>query len=454
MAGCSSLWPVGPSTRYARNGDVHIAYQTLGSADRDLVLLAGIFSHIELQWEDPRYERFLNRLASFSRLISLDMRGVGLSDRSDHLPLLEDQMDDLTAVLDRVGSKKAALFGVSQAGPMAILYAACFPQKVDALILYGAYASSRRQADYTWGRDPEWIEQFLAQLDQRWGQASFLEQLAPSHIGDEAFEEWWGRFERYSSSPGNALAYARAHIEDDVRDLLSAVSVPTLVIQRSDDVYRDAGHGRYIAERIPGAEYVEIQGRDHLPYVGDQDAIIDEVQDFLTGRRSGPEPDRVLATVLFTDIVDSTKRAAELGDSRWHDLLQRHDQVATVQVTHHRGELVDTAGDGILAMFDGPARAIRCALAIRQAVGSLGLRIRAGLHTGEINVGAGGVAGIGVHIGARVAGLAQPDEVLVSRTVKDLVAGSGIDFADRGTHELKGVPDSWHVFSVKTGSDG
>jgi len=441
---------VGPSTKYAKHGGVHVAYQTLGSADRDLVYLAGFFSHIELQWENERYRRFLNRLASFTRLITLDMRGTGLSDRADHLPLLEDQMDDMTAVLDRVGSNRTALFGASQAGPMAILYAASFPQRVDALILYAVYASSQRREDYPWGRDSEWNERYLGQLDYQWGQGSFLEQMAPSLVGDEAFEEWWGRLERYSSSPGSAMEYATAHREDDVRDLLSAVAVPTLVIQRADDTYRGAGQGRYIADGIPDAQYVEIQGRDHLPYVGDQDAIIDEVQEFLTGVRSGPESNRILATVLFTDIVDSTKRAAELGDSRWHELLERHNQVVAVELAKHRGELVDTAGDGMLAMFDGPARAVRCALGIGGAIDALGLHIRAGLHTGEVDIGPTGVAGMGVHIGARVAGLAQADEVLVSRTVKDLVAGSRIEFIDRGMHELKGVPDKWHLFSVVT----
>lgn len=441
---------MGPSTKYAKHGGVHVAYQTLGSADRDLVYLAGFFSHIELQWENERYRRFLNRLASFTRLITLDMRGTGLSDRADHLPLLEDQMDDMTSVLDRVGSNRTALFGASQAGPMAILYAASFPQRVDALILYAVYASSQRREDYPWGRDREWNERYLDQLDYQWGQGSFLEQMAPSLVGDEAFEEWWGRLERYSSSPGSAMEYATAHREDDVRDLLSAVAVPTLVIQRADDTYRGAGQGRYIADGIPDAQYVEIQGRDHLPYVGDQDAIIDEVQEFLTGVRSGPESNRILATVLFTDIVDSTQRAAELGDSRWHELLERHNQIVATELAKHRGELVDTAGDGMMAIFDGPARAVRCALGIGEAIDVLGLHIRAGLHTGEVDMGPTGVAGMGVHIGARVAGLAQADEVLVSRTVKDLVAGSRIEFIDRGLHELKGVPDKWHLFSVVT----
>ena len=439
---------MGPETNYARSGDIHIAYQTLGAANRDLVYLAGIFSHIELQWENPHYERFLTRLASFARLIMLDMRGVGLSDRADHLPLLEDQMDDLTAVLDRVGAAKTAILGVSQAGPMAILYAASFPQRVDALILYGAYASSRRRVDYPWGRDPEWTTKYFAQLEQRWGQGTFLEQIAPSLTGDETFQQWWGRFERYSSSPGNVLAYARAHIDDDVRDLLKAVSVPTLVIQRSGDTYRGAGQGKYIADGIPGARYVELPGRDHLPYVGDSDEIVDEVEEFLTGTRSGAELDRVLATVLFTDIVDSTGKAAELGDSRWQRVLSNHNQIINTQLSKHRGRLIGTTGDGALALFDGPARAIRCALAIRDDVHKLELRIRAGLHTGEVEVGGNDVSGLAVHIGARIAALAEPDEVLASRTVKDLVAGSGIEFLERGSQELKGVPDRWVVFSV------
>lgn len=439
---------MGSETNYAKSGDIHIAYQTLGAANHDLVYLAGIFSHVELQWENPHYERFLTRLASFTRLITLDMRGVGLSDRADHLPLLEDQMDDLTAVLDRVGAAKTAILGVSQAGPMAILYAASFPRKVDALILYGAYASSRHREDYPWGRDPEWITQYLAQLEQRWGQGTFLEQVAPSLTGDEAFQEWWGRFERYSSSPGNALAYASAHIDDDVRDLLKAVSVPTLVIQRSGDTYREAGQGKYIADGIPGAHYVEVPGRDHLPYVGDSDEIVDEIEEFLTGTRSGAELDRVLATVLFTDIVDSTGKAAELGDSRWQRVLSGYNQIINLQLTKHRGRLIGTAGDGALALFDGPARAIRCALAIRDSVHDLGLRIRAGLHTGEVKVGGDDISGLAVHIGARIAALAGPDEVLASRTVKDLVAGSGIAFLEQGIQELKGVPDRWELFSV------
>jgi class 3 adenylate cyclase len=437
-----------PSTKYAKNGDVHLAYQTIGSAGRDLVYLAGQFSHLELHWDQPLYESYLRRLSSFTRLITLDMRGVGLSDRAARLPLLEDQMEDLSAVLDRVGSNRAALFGASQAGPMAILYAATFPQRVDALILYAVYASSQRRDDYPWGRDPGWVDQFLAQLDYEWGQGSFLEQMAPSLVGDSGFEKWWGRLERFSSAPGNALAYAKTHVEDDVREVLEAVSVPTLVIQRKGDIYRPAGQARYIADRIPSAEYVELEGKDHLPYAGDQDAVVDVVEEFLTGVKSQPETNRVLATVLFTDIVGSTERAAEMGDSRWHDLLEKHKRVSAQVVAHHRGKLIDTAGDGMLATFDGPARAIRCAESVRQEVSSLGMSVRVGIHTGEVETGPDGVSGIGVHIGARVAALAEAEEILVSRTVKDLVAGSGYDFADRGLYELKGVPDTWQIYAV------
>jgi class 3 adenylate cyclase len=316
------------------------------------------------------------------------------------------------------------------------------------LILYSAYVSSRKRDDYSWGRDPEWLDSYLVQLDQLWGQGSFLQQMAPSLVGDSEFEEWWGRFERYSSSPGNAVAYARAHMEDDVRDLLSAVSVPTLVIQRKDDTYRGAGQGRYIAEGISGAKYVEIAGRDHLPYVGDQEAIVEEVEEFLTGVRSGPETNRVLATVLFTDIVDSTRQAALLGDSRWRQLLSTHNEAIQREVSRHRGKLIDTAGDGMLATFDGPARAIRCAMAVRIAIVDLGLHVRAGIHTGEVELEGNDVAGLGVHIGARVSGLAASDQILVSRTVRDLVTGSGIQFEDRGVHELKGVPEPWQIYEV------
>jgi pimeloyl-ACP methyl ester carboxylesterase len=438
-----------PKTRYTKSGDVHIAYQVVGDGHRDLVYLPGIFAHIEVQWEEPSYARFLRRLTSFSRLIALDMRGTGLSDRSAQLPLLEHQMDDVTAVLDAVGSDRAVLFGVSQSGPMAALYAATNPQRTDALVLYGAYASSAARPGYEWGRSPAWIEEFHEKLDSKWGEGAFLGDVAPSRENDDVFRQWWGRFERFSSAPGNALAFGQAHIQDDVRNVLPTISVPTLVIQREADTYRDVRHGRYLASHIPGAKYVELPGTDHLPFVGDQDVIVDEIEEFLTGVRPGPDPQRELATVLFTDIVGSTERVVDIGDREWRNLLDAHLAIAEHTLDRHRGRLIKTMGDGLLATFDGPARAIACALELRDSVKEIGLQIRAGLHTGEIELLGEDIAGIGVHIAARVSALAASDEILVSRTVKDLVSGSGIEFEDRGTHALKGVPDEWQLLAVR-----
>lgn len=438
-----------PDTRYTKSGEIHIAYQVVGDGSRDVLYLPGIFAHIELQWEEPSYARFLRRLSSFSRLITLDMRGTGLSDRSAQLPLLEHQMDDVTSVLDAAGSDRAVVFGVSQSGPMAALYAATNPQRTQALILYGAYASSVAKPGYPWGRSHAWVEEYHETLDSKWGQGAFLRDVAPSRQSDDAFRRWWGRFERYSSSPGNALAFGQAHVQDDVRDVLPTISVPTLVIQRDSDSYRDVGHGRFLASQIPGAKYVEVPGSDHLPYIGDQDAIIDEIEEFLTGVRPGAEPQRVLATVLFTDIVGSTEMAANLGDREWRNVLDAHFLRAEQVLERYRGRLIKTMGDGLLATFDGPARGVRCATEIRDSVREIGIHIRAGLHTGEVEVLGEDVGGIGVHIAARVSALAMPDEILASRTVKDLVAGSGIEFEDRATHSLKGVPDEWQLFAVR-----
>lgn len=438
-----------PQTQYTKSGDVHIAYQVVGDGARDLVYLPGIFAHIELQWEEPSYARFLQRLSSFSRLIMFDTRGTGLSDHAVQLPLLEHQMDDVTAVLDAVGSERAVLFGFSQSGPMAALYAATHPGRTEALVLYGAYASAAAKPDYPWGRSPEWIKEFHMALDTSWGEGVFLMDVAPSRQDDAAFRRWWGRFERYSSAPGNALAFGQAHSQDDVRDVLPTISVPTLVIQRPADSYRDAGHGRYLANRIPEAKYVEVPGSDHLPYVGDQDAILDELEEFLTGVRPAADPQRVLATLLFTDMIGSTEMVADVGDREWRNLLDGHRMIAERALERYRGRLIKTMGDGLLATFDGPARAIRCAADMRDSVHELGLNIRAGIHTGEVELLGEDVGGIAVHIAARVSALAVSDEILVSRTVKDLVAGSGIEFEDRGAHALKGVPDEWHLFAVR-----
>jgi class 3 adenylate cyclase len=440
-----------PQTWYARSEDLHIAYQVVGAGPRDLVLVPPFVSHIEHYWEDPLVSRFLTRLASFSRLILFDKRGTGLSDRvpPDRLPTLEQRMDDVRAVLDAAGSQRAALFGPSEGGPMSALFAATYPQRTSALILYGTFASTIRDAAYPWGMDPKERDKVVQAISDRWGQGTYVELLAPSLAGDERFRKWWARLERLGASPGAAMALRRMNGQIDIRQTLSAIRVPTLVLHRSGDLDTSIEEGRYLAAHIPGARFLDLPGADHLPWVGDQDTLLDEVQEFLTGTRPAAEPDRVLATVVFTDIVASTERAAELGDRRWRDLLFSHHAIVRRELERFRGREVKTVGDGFLATFDGPARAVRCAAAIRDGVGGLGLSIRAGLHTGECELIGDDVGGIAVHIGARVAATARAGEVLVSSTVKDLVVGSGIQFVDRGSHRLKGVPGSWRLFAVQ-----
>ena len=437
-----------PETRYAEVGDVHIAYQTVGEGPIDLVLVTGFFTHLDLQWEEPTFRRYLQRLASFARLIMFDPRGTGLSDRAAELPTLEEQMDDVNAVLDAVGSERAAIYGVSQGGAMAALYAATYPRRTRALVLYASNPSVHGGDDYTWGRSAEWLAGYAEDVQRRWGTGAFLERFAPSRVGDPAFSRWWGRFERSASSPGNAMAWVRMHVQIDIRSVLPSIRVPTLVLHRRDDPFRDVAISRYVAERIPEARFVELSGDDHLVFAGDQDAVLDEIEEFLTGSRPASDPDRVLVTVLFLDIVGSTDRAAELGDRAWRSLLERFRGLVRAELERHRGSEVDTAGDGLLATFDGPARAVRCALAVRDGVLALGLEIRAGVHTGEVEVVGEDVAGIAVHIGARVMSEAGPSEVLVSRTVTDLVAGSGLGFEDRGERGLKGVPGAWRLYAV------
>jgi pimeloyl-ACP methyl ester carboxylesterase len=435
-----------PETSYARSGGAYIAYRIVGSGPVDLVLLSGGFSHVELQLEEPSFARFLDRLASFSRLIVLDVRGTGLSDRTMNLPTLEEQVDDVLAVLDAAGCERAALFGLSQGGALASLFAAAHPHRATALIMFGTCARLTRTDGYPWGRSPEEVDRYLQITEEGWGQGVALPFLAPTMAGDEAFRRWFAKMERQGASPGNMLAFLRMHRDVDIRQVLSAIHVPTLVLHRAGDAYREVGHGRYLAAHIPGAKYVELPGCDHLAYVGDQDAVLDEVEEFLTGVRRGPEPDRVLATILFTDIVSSTERAAKAGDRTWRDLLDRHNALVRRELDHFRGREVDTAGDGFLATFDGPARAIRCARQVAEKIPGLGLELRSGLHTGEIELAGEHIRGLAVHIGARVMSMAGPREVLVSSTVKDLVAGSGIVFEDRGEHTLKGVPGTWRIF--------
>lgn len=436
-----------PDTRYAKAGDVNIAYQVSGDGPLDLVLVPGFVSHLENDWEEPRSAHFLDRLGSFSRLIRFDKRGTGLSDRPPGLPDLETRMDDVRVVMDAVGSAQAALFGYSEGGPMCILFAATYPERTLSLVLYGTYAKRQDpDDDYPWSPTAQQRQEYASEVEREWGVEADLGTMAPN--ADEAMVRWWQARARASASPGAARDLVLMNSQIDVRAVLPTVRVSTLVLHRRGDHDSRLEEGRYIAARIPGARLVELEGEDHVPWI-DPDQVLDEVEEFLTGVRRGPEPDRVLATILFTDIVRSTERAVELGDRRWRELLERHHEVVRRQLERFQGKEVDTAGDGFLATFDGPARAIRCAQAIRDQARELDLEIRAGVHTGEVELAGQDVRGIAVHIGARVAALAGSGEVFVSSTVKDLVAGSGIEFEDRDTHPLKGVPGEWHLFAVK-----
>jgi pimeloyl-ACP methyl ester carboxylesterase len=439
-----------PETKYADSGGVNIAYQVVGSGRLDLVYVMGWVSNLDYFWEEPSFARFLNRLASFTRLILFDKRGTGLSDRvpETELPTLEQRMDDVRAVMDAVGSQRAALMGVSEGGPMCALFAATYPHRTSALVIIGGYARRLWAPDYPFAPHLEEHEAFMREVREGWGGPVGLARRAPSMMHDERFKEWWARYLRMSASPGAVSALTRMNAAIDVRHVLPTIHVPTLIIHRKDERTLDVEQGRYLAREIPNSRYVELPGVDHLPWVGDQDAILDEVEEFLTGMRRGPEPDRVLATVLFTDIVGSTEHVARIGDRRWRDLLDSYYAQVRRELVRFRGREIDTAGDGVLATFDGPARAIRCACEIGGAMRSLGIEVRSGLHTGEVEIMGANVGGIAVHIGARVAAQANPGEVLVSSTVKDLVAGSGIEFDDRGLHALKGVPEQWRLFAV------
>jgi class 3 adenylate cyclase len=436
-----------PETRYAKSGDVNIAYQVVGSGPFDLVYVPGWISNIELMWEEPQHARLLRRLASFSRLILFDKRGTGMSDPVplERLPTLEQRMDDVRAVMDAAASERAALFGSSEGGLMSVLFAATSPERTRALVTLGIYAKRLWSPDYPWAPKPEARAAEIESIERAWGAEMDVSNLAPS--ADEAFKRRAIVYFRRSASPGAAVALLRMNTQIDARDVLPTIRVPTLVLQRVGDRDVNVEEGRWIARQIPGAKYVELPGDEHLIWAGDVDAVVDEVEEFLTGSRPVSEPDRVLATVLFTDIVGSTERAAALGDGRWRDVIDEHHARVRRQLDRFRGREVDTAGDGFLATFDGPARAVRAAWTIRDSVRELGLEIRAGVHTGECELVRDKVAGIAVHTGARVAAAARPGEVLASSTVRDLVAGSGIRFEDRGEHELKGV-GSRRLYSV------
>jgi pimeloyl-ACP methyl ester carboxylesterase len=441
---------VRPETRYALSGDVHVAYQVIGDGPRDLVYVPGWFSHVEAMWDRPDISSFLSRLSSFARLIVFDKRGSGMSDpmSADSPPTLEQRMDDLRAVMDAAESERASLLAVSEGGSMSLLFAASHPERVSALVLYGTYARVAAAPGYE-GLDPEVALSLLDTAMKSWGDGAGAYVTAPSRAHDEEFRRELGAYERLSASPGMVRAGVRLNLQIDVRDVLPSVRVPTLVLHRTGESFIPVTMGRYLAQHIPDAKMVELPGSDHLLIAGDTEALIGEIEEFITGARSAPEVRRVLATVAFIDVVGSTERASDLGDRQWMELLGRFQALTRSEIARFQGREVNTAGDGFLITFDGPGRAIRFAMDLCRGVKSIGLEIRTGVHTGEVELHGEDVGGIAVHIGSRVASLAGPGEVLVSSTVKDLVVGSGLEFEDQGHRELKGVPGSWALFSVR-----
>ncbi len=436
-------------TKYARNGDIHIAYQVIGTGSVDLLFVPGWYSHVEIGWEMPAYARFLERLASFSRLIVLDKRGTGASDRSVPSLALEEQLDDVGSVLDAAGSERPFLFGSNDGGALSLLFAATYPQRARAVITLGTVARMMAADDYPMGRSEEWMSTMSDLIEAAWGDVEANAALArlTNPSADDALIEWAIKWSRAASSPGTNLAILDMYRSIDLRPVLPSVGVPVLVLHRSHDLIVEPEQGRYLAAHLPDARFVEVPGADFFP-VGELDPIADEIQEFVTGTRAVFDPDRVFATILFTDFVDSTKQSAQLGDRAWRDLLNRHDDIAHRQLDRFRGRWLKQTGDGLVASFDGPGRAIRCAVAIREAVSGLGLTIRGGLHAGEVEIRGQDLSGIAMSIGSRVMALAAAGEILVSSTVKDLVAGSGIAFSDRGTHALKGVPGEWRLYEV------
>jgi class 3 adenylate cyclase len=441
----------GPPVRFARRPDGHnLAYQVLGDAELDLVFLLGYPSHLGLLWENPSVARFLHRLASFSRLILLDRLGSGLSDRGPSGQSFEDDMDDVALVLDAVGAQRVAFFGCHLGGRLALLFAATYPERTGAVVAFASHPASLRDEDYPWGSSQAQREQLLAAIQHGpLEPADYLDRLARHEAADPSFRQWWRMLALSAATPPEDYDWAVALGSVDIRGLLGSVRVPTLLLHRTGDPWADVRASRYMAERIPGARLVELSGDDHLPFFGDQDAVVALTQEFLTGALPAVDPDRVLATVLFTDLVDSTKLAAELGDRRWHLALEQHHAVVRSNLARFRGREVKTTGDGFLATFDGPARAIRAADAIRAELAEHSLQMRVGLHTGEVELLGDDIGGIAVHIAARVLAQAKLGEVLCSRTVKDLVAGAGFVFTDRGRRRLKGVPDSWQLYAVQ-----
>jgi pimeloyl-ACP methyl ester carboxylesterase/class 3 adenylate cyclase len=433
-----------PTIRYAKSGNVHVAYQVFGQGPVDLVFVPGFISHLEVWWSDPGHARWLRRLGESVRVIMFDKRGTGLSDRVDQQPGMDARMDDFRAVMDAVGVERAAIMGISEAGSLASLFAATHPERCQALVLYGAFARFS-----WWFPTEEALQHFYHYADTAWGTGASLPMFAPSMAGNKAFQEWWGRFERLGANPAACIEIMRMNAQIDVSAILPTIHVPTLIIHRKDDVAVNVEAGRELAAGIPDARYIEIPGIDHFLSVGtNSDEILEMIVEFVTGSKAVPLADRVLATVLFTDIVESTEKAGAVGDQRWRDLLEAHDKAVRGELGRFRGREVKSLGDGFLATFDGPARAIHCAQSINAELHRLGIPIRVGIHTGEVELVDGDVRGIAVHIASRIAGLGRADDIVVSRTIKDLVAGSGISFEDFGTHVLKGLPDAWQLYRV------
>jgi pimeloyl-ACP methyl ester carboxylesterase len=447
FAGVTQRAPI----QYVDNDGVHIAYEVVGEGERDLILVQGFMSHLDLEWENPAMVRFLQGLNTIGRLILFDKRGTGLSDRAVGAPTLEERMDDVRAVMDAVGSEHAVLMGVSEGAPMCLLFAATYPERADALVLHGGMARSTEAPDYPWAPPADGLVEAASELIfPVVYEGDDLDIWTPSLVDDLQYKAWLARYRRAGVSPDGIRMIYQTFLDIDVRGVLPSITVPTLVLHRRGDRVVNRRAAEWMADQIPSAKYVELPGQDHLPWAGDADAVIEEIREFLTGVRVGPEPDRVLATVMFTDVVGSTERVVALGDRRWKDALEMHDRGVRQQLDVFRGHEVNTMGDGFLATFDGPARAIQCGRAIRDAAVELGMNERVGLHTGEIELRGDDIGGVAVHIGQRVSALAQPSEILVSGTVKDLVAGSGIEFDDRGEHELKGVPDRWRLYAVRS----
>jgi pimeloyl-ACP methyl ester carboxylesterase/class 3 adenylate cyclase len=445
--------PMSRQTRYARVGEISIAYQVVGNGPVDLIYVPSWISNVEENWQEPNYARFLERLASFSRLILFDKRGTGLSDRVVETPTLEQRMEDVRAVMDAVGSERAVLFGSTEGGPMCALFAATYPERTSALVMYGAYAKRIQSPDYPWAPTMEARERFYEQITAEWGGPAVLDHLAPSGQDDRRFCEWWAGYLRRSASPQAALALTRMNSEIDVRRILPLIRVPTLVVHRSGDRLCSVEGGRFLAQEIPGARFVELPGIDHLPFVGNVDSLADAIQEFLTGKPPVVVSDRVLTTILVIDMIDSTGQAIGLGDERWRALLDSYRSTVRRELRRFQGVERNTSGDGFIATFDGPGRAIQCAQAIVANVRMLGVEIRTGLHTGECAISGDELDGIAVHIAARVITHAAAGEIVVTRTVRDLVAGANITLVSRGRRMLKGIPGMWQLYTVANGAD-